>query len=88
MSYRFEPGEKVERGVKRMAREQIDKALAEIDSDELDVHERVHQVRKRCKKLRAIARLVRPALGSQYAGINVTTGTRRARCRTRATPTR
>ncbi|HKK70056.1 MAG TPA: CHAD domain-containing protein [Candidatus Krumholzibacteria bacterium] len=70
MSYRFEPGEKVERGVKRMAREQIDKALAEIDSDELDVHERVHQVRKRCKKLRAIARLVRPPLGSQYSGIN------------------
>ena len=70
MSYRFEPGEKVERGVKRMAREQIDKALAEIDSADLDPHDRVHQVRKRCKKLRAVARLVRPALGGQYGDAN------------------
>lgn len=70
MSYRFATNEAVEAGIKRMAREQIDKALTEIVTQKLSHHRRVHQVRKRCKKVRALARLVRPALGDQYAGIN------------------
>lgn len=70
MSYRFAPNEAVEAGIKRMAREQVDKALTEIDTQQLSHHRRVHQVRKRCKKVRALARLVRPALGDQYAAIN------------------
>jgi CHAD domain-containing protein len=70
MSFRFESGETVERGIKRMAREQIDKAVTEIDTQNLTYQFRVHQVRKRCKKLRALARLVRPALGDQYREIN------------------
>jgi CHAD domain-containing protein len=40
--------------------EQIEKAIGEITDDELDRHETVHQVRKRCKKLRGLIRLVRP----------------------------
>ena len=60
MGYRLERDESVEDGIRRIAVEQIDKALAEIDDDDLDRHETVHQVRKRCKKLRALARLVRP----------------------------
>ncbi len=70
MSYRFEPGEPVARGVRRMAREQIDRAIAEIDDPRRDHHEQVHQVRKRAKKLRALARLVRPVLGAEYQAIN------------------
>ncbi|MBD3221054.1 CHAD domain-containing protein [bacterium] len=70
MSFRFEPGEPVERGIKRMVREQIDQAIAEIDTQNLSHHERVHQVRKRCKKVRALARLARPALGKPYREIN------------------
>ncbi len=70
MSFRFEHGEPVERGIKRMVREQIDQAIAEIDTPDLGHHERVHQVRKRCKKVRALARLARPALGKQYSEIN------------------
>lgn len=30
---------------------QIDKAIGELRDEELDRHEAVHQVRKRCKKL-------------------------------------
>lgn len=49
-------------GIRRIATEQVDRAVAEIESDELDRHAKVHQVRKRCKKLRAALRLVRPAM--------------------------
>ena len=47
--------------VRRIADEQIGKALASIDSAERA--EAVHDVRKRCKKLRGLIRLVRPAFG-------------------------
>lgn len=60
MGYRLKRDETVEDGIRRIALEQIDKALAEIDDDSLDRHETVHQVRKRCKKLRGLVRLVRP----------------------------
>lgn len=70
MSYRFAPGEAVEAGIKRMAREQVDKALTEINTRQFSHQRRGHQVRKRCKKVRALARLVRPVLGDQYAEIN------------------
>lgn len=66
MAYRFKSSESVEEGVQRAAREQIDKAVAEIDDPELDRHEAVHQVRKRCKKIRGLIRLVRPQFESTY----------------------
>lgn len=60
------PGESVNDALIRIAREQLHKALAEIDDSDLDDHETVHQVRKRCKKLRGLLRAVRPALGEAY----------------------
>ncbi len=48
--------------LKRLVVEQIDRATAEIDDAGLDDHETVHQVRKRCKKVRAALRLVRGSL--------------------------
>ncbi len=60
MSYRFEVDESVAEGLRRIACEQLDKALAELADEELNVDETVHQVRKRCKKLRGLLRLVRP----------------------------
>jgi CHAD domain-containing protein len=69
MTYRFKRKESVEEGIRRIATEQIDRALYEIDDDALDRHETVHQLRKRCKKLRALARLVRPAF-PDYGRVN------------------
>jgi len=66
MAYYFKLDETVEDAVIRVAREQIGKAIDEIEDDELDRHETVHQVRKRCKKLRGLIRAVRPALGKTY----------------------
>jgi len=52
--------------VKRIAIGEIDAALAEIADPALDRHEVVHEVRKHCKKLRGLVRMVRPELGKQY----------------------
>lgn len=65
MSYAFPRHvERVDEAVRQIATEQIDRALAEIDDADLAAHKTVHQVRKRCKKLRALARLVRPSFPS------------------------
>lgn len=66
MSYRLKRAESVRNGIRRIAREQIDKTLAEIDARQVDPHETVHQVRKRCKKIRGLLRLVRPAAEELY----------------------
>ncbi len=60
MAYRIRRNKSVQKSVRLIAGEQIDKAIAEINDPELDRHETVHQVRKRCKKLRALVRIVRP----------------------------
>lgn len=63
MAYRFRDGDAtVGDGVRRIAVEQIDKAIKELDDPALDARHTVHQVRKRCKKVRGLVRLVRPAL--------------------------
>ncbi|SFF79395.1 CHAD domain-containing protein [Novosphingobium sp. CF614] len=59
MAFRFRAGDySVERAVRRIAREQIDGALAAIDGK--NAHVATHEVRKCCKKVRALIRLVRP----------------------------
>jgi len=66
MSYRLQRRESVSKGMRRIATEQTDKAIAELVDPELTPHKTVHQLRKRCKKIRGLVRLVRPALGDQY----------------------
>jgi CHAD domain-containing protein len=60
LAYTFDPGKSVQDNVRHIGKSQVDKALAEIDDNALDTHDTVHQIRKRCKKLRALVRLVRP----------------------------
>ena len=65
MGFEFQRGEPVPVGVRRVAREQIDGALAGLaEPSRLGIEETVHDVRKRCKKVRGLARLVRGAIGS------------------------
>ncbi len=66
MGFRLQRGEAVNEGVRRIAGEQLEKAIAEIQNTELDRHEAVHQVRKRFKKIRGLIRLVRPAFEETY----------------------
>ncbi|MBN1362289.1 MAG: CHAD domain-containing protein [Sedimentisphaerales bacterium] len=62
MAYRLDLVREVEAEVQRVATEQIDKALVEIRDEQSSQADTIHQVRKRCKKLRALVRLVRGAL--------------------------
>lgn len=56
-------------GVRRIATDQIRTAIEEIDDPSLDRDATIHQVRKRCKKLRGLVRLVRPGFEG-YAAEN------------------
>ena len=68
MAYRFAAGDRsVQRAVRRMAREQIEGALKAIATESAD--KATHEVRKTCKKLRALLRLIRPIFAA-YAHEN------------------
>lgn len=67
MSYRIQPETRLSKNIRRIICKQIDKAIEEINTEGHDRHRVVHQVRKRCKKIRAVLRLVRPHSGLDYA---------------------
>lgn len=60
MAYRIRKGKSVQGSFRATVVEQIDRSIAEILDNELDRDEAVHQVRKRCKRIRGLFRLVRP----------------------------
>lgn len=70
MAFKIRGPESVDQGIKHVAVEQIDKAIQEIESDEIDQEKTVHQVRKRCKKMRGLVRLVRPDSEAVYKNEN------------------
>ncbi|MEZ3164984.1 CHAD domain-containing protein [Halorubrum sp. RMP-47] len=61
MEYTLQPNERVSDGIKRIIDGKIKRAIDHIDKNN-DHHETVHEVRKRCKEIRAALRLVRPVL--------------------------
>ena len=61
MEYTLQPEELVSDGIKRIVDGKVEQAIKHIDGDD-DRHEVVHEVRKRCKEVRAVVRLVRPVL--------------------------
>lgn len=72
MSYRFERDEPIPDAVRRVAHELLDEALGLLEAPGDDVEDAVHQVRKDCKKLRGLVRLVRPGMGDAYRTANTT----------------
>jgi CHAD domain-containing protein len=65
MAYQIQKDEGVAHAVRRIAREQIEEACRQLDAPEHS-HACVHAVRKRCKRLRGLLRLVRDGLGRTY----------------------
>jgi len=63
MAYRFEPGEKPQDAVRRIALEQIEKAIADVRAPEPD--QAAFGARKRFKKIRAVLKLVRGDIGAR-----------------------
>jgi CHAD domain-containing protein len=70
MPYRLLQDEPVGQGLRRVAREQITRAIDEVLDEQLDRHAAVHQVRKRCKKIRAVLRLCRTQCEKTYQAEN------------------
>jgi len=68
MAFGLEMGDRtVGEAVRRIAVERIDGAIDAIDDPEVTPEKAVHTVRKRCKELRALVRLVAPAFGDAKA---------------------
>jgi CHAD domain-containing protein len=61
MEYTVQSDEPVSDGIKRIIRGKVEIGIGHIDGD-IDRHETVHEVRKRCKEVRAALRLVRGVL--------------------------
>ncbi len=57
--YRLHADQTVADNLRRIVRDQVDKAVADLTDRPGGAHEAVHEVRKRCKKIRAALRLVR-----------------------------
>ena len=70
MSYRLHFNESLANGMPRIVGEQLDRAMAELSGDATDLPEAVHQVRKRCKKIRGLLRLFRGAFSASYSEEN------------------
>jgi hypothetical protein len=69
LAYTFKPGKSVQKNVRHVAESQIETAIAELDDGDLSISDTIHQIRKRCKKVRGLIRLVRPRFGA-YAPEN------------------
>lgn len=61
--------EPLEHALWRIAVEQLNGAVSDLDNTQYSAHDKVHEVRKRCKRLRGLLRLVRPAL-AEYPKAN------------------
>ncbi len=74
MAYVLDQSTKVTREVRRVTRERLDEAismLSDLDESTADeIEHAIHGVRKRCKEVRAVARLVRSALGDDFDRFN------------------
>jgi CHAD domain-containing protein len=67
MAFRIRRSEPVEEAIRRIAGDEVDAAIAEAAARGRSGEEAVHRVRKRCKRIRALVRLVRPQLAADYA---------------------
>ena len=65
--YRFTETQSLEKEFRRIAREQMLGAINVFDDPSIGTDEAIHEARKRCKMLRALLRLIRPAIGKTYA---------------------
>lgn len=74
MAYVIQPSDKVQPEIRRIAVECLDRALGKLvgldDRSPEAIEEAIHDVRKRCKEVRALARLVRRSLGSDWRPFN------------------
>src|SRR5580700_8770899 len=71
MAYRLKRDESVIRGLKRVVREEMESAVAQLSGgNEASRDEAIHEARKSIKKVRALLRLMSAEFGEAYAREN------------------
>ncbi|MGI9608984.1 MAG: CHAD domain-containing protein [Acidimicrobiia bacterium] len=74
MAYVLEPTESVSREVRAVVSERLSEAITILrgleGAEPKEIERAVHDVRKRCKEVRAAARLVRSSIGEEFAPFN------------------
>jgi CHAD domain-containing protein len=72
MSYKLEMNESIADGIRRIANEQVDKAINRLKNPDNDRQDAIHDARKCFKKIRAVLHLVRDEIGDdQYKQENI-----------------
>ena len=72
MGYRLHPGRPIQDEVRRIADRQLEEAIAGLRTvGDPESDDSVHAARRHIKKVRALLRLVRPALGDRYDSVNL-----------------
>jgi CHAD domain-containing protein len=66
MPYRIKKPHRLPAEFRRIALEQVRRGVQELDDPVMDDAEKVHQVRKRCKKVRGLVRLFRETNAARY----------------------
>lgn len=66
MAWRFEPGEELRDAFRRVATEEIAKVRAGLSAPHPDLETAIHEARQGFKRLRALVRLAKPQLGSDF----------------------
>ncbi|HYW75841.1 MAG TPA: CHAD domain-containing protein [Gammaproteobacteria bacterium] len=66
MAYRYSRQEPVSRGTRRIVRERLQEAIEQLGLEGDQMHEGIHEARKRFKEIRAVLRLARAELGDRY----------------------
>lgn len=70
MVYKLDKDKNIVSNISRIANEEVAACLTSLKT--LNIHEAIHDIRKRLKKLRALSRLVRDELGEEnYKSINI-----------------
>lgn len=67
MAYRFRRQESISKGVRRIVRERLNQAIGHLELEGEQMHEGIHEARKRFKEIRAVLRLVRADLDECYS---------------------
>ena len=74
MGYVIDPAASTPHEVRRVAQERLGDAIDRLDEviagADVDVEDAIHDVRKRCKETRGLARLVRPSLGRDFRKVD------------------
>ncbi len=71
MNFQLDLNCSVEESVKSIASQIVENAVLDCSSDELSDNEKIHFVRKKCKRIRALIRIVRPKIGRIYKDENI-----------------